>query len=1183
MTITQSSTRLVAVAAGVAVALVLMLGASMPARAAALNQGQVQAILNMLTAFGADQATINNVSAALNGQPTTGTGGTGTGAVTGGVCPFTWSRSLQQGSTGADVKALQQFLNMNAATMVAASGAGSPGKETMTFGPATKAAVVKFQSANGISAIGIVGPMTRAKLNSLCTTSTSTSTPTPTPGPTTGGTGLSVMVATQPANAVIPYSVSRAPFTRFTVTASSDGDVTLNNVTVERQGISKDTDIANVELLDSNGNIVGLTRTLNSNHQAVIGSSVVIPRGTSQTFTVAADTAAQATLNAGDIVSFAVVAVSSSGTTNGALPIVGASHTMNATLAIGSVTAAKGTNDPGAANTENVGTTNYIFSSIRLTAGSAEDVYVKSIRWHQIGSASQSNMANIVSVVNGQSYPTVASSDNYYLTTFPGQGILLTKGSSQDFAIQGDLVNGSSNQTVEFDIQKRTDIYAVGSTYGFGILPAFGSSAPATGTVGNSDDSYYTGYIATLSAGTVTVSTSNSVSASNIALNQQNQTLGGFSVAVLGESIQVGKMVFRFSGSTSATYTDLTSVSLVNQNGTVLAGPADATTNTTSNLGKVTFTDTVTIPVGTTQLYLKGKLSTNFSTNDTIQASTTPSTDWTSITGNTTGKTLTAAPASALTSASMTVKNVSLTASVSSAPIAQTIIAGTNQFEFSDLILDATASGEDVRVTTIPIEYTWTGAATDLTNCQLYNGATSVSDQHVVNPTSANTTGAAVSYTLNSGGVVIPKGTSLTLAVKCDVRSGATGSYKWGLLAAAAIGGSGVTSGNALTSGTTLTVNASAGQSMAATSGGSMTVAVDSGSPTYGVASAGSTGVDLGHLRFSATTEALNLKQVALQLTKGSRIDLVNNQVTLWDATTNTQVGTATFPTGAYATSSQIATGAFTIPAQGSRVLIIKGDLAGIGVNGPATASGDEIQVSYDGNNIATTQGTYATGVSSGSNVDPTTATDQTTNGVTVYKSFPTFTYSTTGATLTGGVNDLLTLTVTADAKGDVRLQQLTFAVATSTITDISSPTFSGPTGQVNNSALSVTGVTGSQIITVPFDSSSNTADRIIAAGTSKTFTLRATVDGLGTNGGSVSVSLKADSAQLAYPAAGSGLASTTGVGGVNSGINIWSPLSTSTTNGATTDVDWTNSYGLAGCFSTVGLANNCTARVLSK
>ncbi len=97
------------------------------------------------------------------------------------VCPYTWTRDLKTGATGADVKMLQSFLNADADTRVAATGAGSTGMETETFGPATAAAVSKFQvkyRADILTPAGLVnptayfGPSTRAKANALCVTST---------------------------------------------------------------------------------------------------------------------------------------------------------------------------------------------------------------------------------------------------------------------------------------------------------------------------------------------------------------------------------------------------------------------------------------------------------------------------------------------------------------------------------------------------------------------------------------------------------------------------------------------------------------------------------------------------------------------------------------------------------------------------------------------------------------------------------------------------------------------------------------------------------------------------------------------------------------------------------------------------------------------------------------------------
>lgn len=131
------------------------------------------------------QTMINDLMAqiaALQGQ-----GGT-SGSVASGVCPFTWTRDLNVGASGADVMKLQQFLNSNADTRVSASGAGSVGAETEFYGPATGAAVSKFQvmhradiltPAGLVNPTGYFGPSTRAKANSLCVTMPTSGTTTP--------------------------------------------------------------------------------------------------------------------------------------------------------------------------------------------------------------------------------------------------------------------------------------------------------------------------------------------------------------------------------------------------------------------------------------------------------------------------------------------------------------------------------------------------------------------------------------------------------------------------------------------------------------------------------------------------------------------------------------------------------------------------------------------------------------------------------------------------------------------------------------------------------------------------------------------------------------------------------------------------------------------------------------------
>jgi S1-C subfamily serine protease len=83
------------------------------------------------------------------------------------ACTVDFARTLSVGSTGTDVMCLQQMLNENTQTQIAASGSGSPGNETLHFGTLTRVAVIKFQKEYSISITGTVGPKTMAELNTL--------------------------------------------------------------------------------------------------------------------------------------------------------------------------------------------------------------------------------------------------------------------------------------------------------------------------------------------------------------------------------------------------------------------------------------------------------------------------------------------------------------------------------------------------------------------------------------------------------------------------------------------------------------------------------------------------------------------------------------------------------------------------------------------------------------------------------------------------------------------------------------------------------------------------------------------------------------------------------------------------------------------------------------------------------
>jgi peptidoglycan hydrolase-like protein with peptidoglycan-binding domain len=75
-------------------------------------------------------------------------------------------KNLSLGSTGYEVLYVQNFLNSHG-FKVAEKGAGSPGMESVYFGPATINALKKFQKAQGLSVTGTLNEETTARINEL--------------------------------------------------------------------------------------------------------------------------------------------------------------------------------------------------------------------------------------------------------------------------------------------------------------------------------------------------------------------------------------------------------------------------------------------------------------------------------------------------------------------------------------------------------------------------------------------------------------------------------------------------------------------------------------------------------------------------------------------------------------------------------------------------------------------------------------------------------------------------------------------------------------------------------------------------------------------------------------------------------------------------------------------------------
>lgn len=139
-----------------------------PTQAAVLTESQMQAIISLISSFGADAVTVKNVEASLRGQATTGSSSTSGTSASGSACialSFDLYLDRTDAQTNGEITKLQQFLAQD-------SSIYPEGRVTGYFGPATERALQRWQSMKGVvssgdadtTGYGYIGPKTRAAL-----------------------------------------------------------------------------------------------------------------------------------------------------------------------------------------------------------------------------------------------------------------------------------------------------------------------------------------------------------------------------------------------------------------------------------------------------------------------------------------------------------------------------------------------------------------------------------------------------------------------------------------------------------------------------------------------------------------------------------------------------------------------------------------------------------------------------------------------------------------------------------------------------------------------------------------------------------------------------------------------------------------------------------------------------------
>jgi hypothetical protein len=533
--------------------------------------------------------------------------------------------------------------------------------------------------------------------------------------------------------------------------------------------------------------------------------------------------------------------------------------------------------------------------------------------------------------------------------------------------------------------------------------------------------------------------------------------------------------------------------------------------------------------------------------------STSLTNDWTNgfavagLSSNGIGQNLTGTPQSTATSTPG-----SLVFSVASSLAPQTLTPGSEQVTVARFTLDANQSGEDVRLARVRSLYTSSSPSVDPTNCQFYNDSTPLNTgTHVVNnPSNPAGTESYITFTFDNP-LVVPKGTTMTLNLTCNIPSSAVGSFQWGTyltdhgIKAPEFSATGVALGDTIIP----TGPATAGTQMKivpASVSDTLTISLDPASSSYSIVAGGSTGVTLGVFDLRASGENIALTKLGISLASGHAADL--SEVYIYNSTTGAFLGTAQFANSTLTTA--ILTTPLTLSQNVTTEITLKADMATVGVNQPGTA-GDLISVAL---NPSATQGV---GISSGSFITGSgTATGS--HGVRLFKSYPTVSL---GSLPSIGLSDgnLLRFSISASVTGSVGIIQFPFIVSVLSgerVSNLALYAYTDPADSQFISGEGNGGLIGSAMTTVPtntrfFVVPANNQPIEIPAGQTYYFELRGSVSG-NSNITSITTLLGDVSYNQLFQAGASA-----------NGNFQWSPNDQGTTAPLTSD--WTNGYYVPG------------------
>jgi len=865
------------------------------------------------------------------------------------------------------------------------------------------------------------------------------------------GTGLTVALnASTPGTQVLPLGSTNVPLMKINLTASNDGAVTLNSLSVKRIGAGQPGDFTDLYLYDGTIRLTN-SKTINSTTQKATFTNLnyQIAAGASKTITLVGTIATTAATYTGDIDIFRIESadVSTSASVNGTFPLDSGAINIGAVSA-GTVEITR----YGSLTNPYVGATDAQIAQFKLAATN-EDIVLNRIALTESGTMNNSYLTNLKLYQDTTLLATATGVDSKSLVTFDlsANPYTVLKSQNKVFTVVASISGSARDEeTVRTYMDQDVDLYAVGGTYGYG--------ANVTNTYDATSASNYSEVA--VQGGQVTVAKNGPV-ATTYAVNNTAQNLLEFTITA-GVNMEIRQWRVELLGvsgniqnNTTLVADKIKNVRIAATDGSFSTDSKDFNstnfTNITTNGAYTLYTDTLAMAAGSSKTFrILVDSDTLYDTSYTIKAALGTSASGGNAFSTTAGIKNTdnnqwitdIVPSSAVIGDTMTFTASSLTTSLGNYTGTKTVVKGTAGAELLYYNLTA-GSGSDVTVNSVKFAGFVNNNGSASTTYFNHDALLSLYVADVVGTLKlysrvGSTDTLLGTAGLNSGYVtftninkVITKGTTMLLVLKGDISSSAaasnsdlvsfdipTTSSSATYINAVDQSGNTITDVTAERNGYTSTT-ATPTTLIKVTSGGNLYVTNNS-SPAGDIVVANTT-IPVLKLRVASTDESFLIKKL--------RIKQLNNQ------TYNRSVDTVKLNYTNQAGQAVVAEQSFTDPTNGYVDFDITANPIYVAANGTTYVnvdaklkaisstegvSGDSVKFAFDYTANFEAQGSLL-------KEETTTGSDVTGNVFVIHKAIPIFAKVALGSSVlpTSGNVEFYKFSVTASEGSTISLKKV--------------------------------------------------------------------------------------------------------------------------------------------------------------